>query len=336
MRQDYRKATRGFTLVELLVVIAIIGILIALLLPAIQSAREAARQITCSNNLRQIGEAAQHHLVSQGFFPTCGWGYSWVGDPDRGFGKSQPGGWIYNIMPFCEMKKLHDQGMGSSATIKKSILRMSMGTPVSFMNCPTRRPAMAFPAPISWGQPANANAGPQARSDYAVNAGDYWTVGAYKEDFGDYDKFEKTQTGVSYSRSTIGTKKIQDGLSNTYFAGEKNLNPDDYLTGQDWADNGPMFEGHDWDVVRWTGHWVNKKIMSQNDPIYYPPKRDRPGDATGIYNFGSAHRNGCNMVFCDGSCHLVSYQVDQELHRRLGNRCDPRDHQVVDLDQLIP
>src|ERR1700731_3723614 len=92
-----RIARRGFTLVELLVVITIIGILISLLMPAVQAAREAARKNTCANNLRSFGQAAATHENSNNFFPTGGWGTSWIGDPDRGFTMKQPGGWIYNL-----------------------------------------------------------------------------------------------------------------------------------------------------------------------------------------------------------------------------------------------
>jgi prepilin-type N-terminal cleavage/methylation domain-containing protein len=102
----------GFTLVELLVVITIIGILIALLLPAVQAAREAARITQCANNVKQLALGCLTHESVTKRFPTGGWGFAYTGDPDRGNDWRQPGGWLYNILPFIEQHALHDLGAG--------------------------------------------------------------------------------------------------------------------------------------------------------------------------------------------------------------------------------
>src|SRR5690242_9173257 len=98
----------AFTLVELLVVIAIIGVLVALLLPAVQAARESARRTQCINQLKELTLGGMNHEGAMKHFPTGGWGIKWVGDADRGYGQQQPGGWIYNILPFIEQRAKHD------------------------------------------------------------------------------------------------------------------------------------------------------------------------------------------------------------------------------------
>ena len=105
---------RGFTLVELLVVIAIVGILLALLLPAVQAARESARRGQCKNHLKHLGLAFLAHEQAHGVFPSCGWGGAWVGVPDRGTGRSQSGGWAYQTLPYLEQQALFDIGLGLS------------------------------------------------------------------------------------------------------------------------------------------------------------------------------------------------------------------------------
>ncbi|MEM9658365.1 MAG: DUF1559 domain-containing protein, partial [Planctomycetota bacterium] len=105
MMQRFRPS--GLTLVELLVVVAIIGVLAALLLPTVQSAREPGRRAQCKNNLKQLTLGCLNHASTLGHFPTGGWGHAWVGDADRGFGRGQSGGWLYNVSPFLEQQHLH-------------------------------------------------------------------------------------------------------------------------------------------------------------------------------------------------------------------------------------
>jgi len=104
----------AFTLVELLVVIAILAILMSLLLPAVNTVRESMRRAQCKSNLDEIGKAVSAHVLTQGHFPSSGWGYMYDGDPDRGFGARQCGGWIYNILPYMGYDQIHDIAKGQS------------------------------------------------------------------------------------------------------------------------------------------------------------------------------------------------------------------------------
>src|SRR5262245_32207713 len=130
MTMRFRRAAnnrpRGFTLVELLVVIAIIGILVALLLPAIQAAREAGRRTQCKNNLHQIAVACLNHENTHKFFPHGGWSWLWMGDPDKGYGPKQPGGWIYAATPYLEEGGIFTVGKGLPVSQKAQELKKQM------------------------------------------------------------------------------------------------------------------------------------------------------------------------------------------------------------------
>jgi prepilin-type N-terminal cleavage/methylation domain-containing protein/prepilin-type processing-associated H-X9-DG protein len=320
----------AFTLVELLVVIAIIGILVALLLPAVQAAREAGRRTQCTNNLKQIGNACQQHEQARGFFPTGGWGWGWLGDADRGADLSQGGGWIYNIMPYIEQQALHDMGIGQSATQKMAAHAARSGTPLVTISCPSRRPAV--PYPFTSLQPANSNlVSTVAKSDYGGNNGDticlpgslgLWGSNCGNNDCGpppssvpDLDALRQIAaqmnnsqkpSGIIYPLSHIVAAHIKDGLSNTYLVAEKYLNPDAYSDGSDSGDNEDAYIGDNSDVSR---------------GVFSPPLQDTPGVST-CYIFGSAHSGTFQAAFCDGSVHAISYGIDPEVHRRLGNRQD--------------
>ena len=175
---DASSTLSGFTLVELLVVIAIIGILVALLLPAVQAAREAARRTQCQNHLKQIGLACMGHLDVQKFFPSGGWSLEWVADPNRGYGASQPGSWQFSTLAFLEDTALRDLAEGAVGNARFiSDLEKMVATPIATFYCPSRRQATVYEH--NWTQYGNVRNCPTinrvrfvAKSDYAANSGD--------------------------------------------------------------------------------------------------------------------------------------------------------------------
>ena len=342
---------RGFTLVELLVVIAIIGVLVALLLPAVQAARESARRTQCTNQLRQLAIAFQNHHDAHKHLPTGGWWYSWLGYPDYGFGKDQPGGWLYNILPFIEQGSLHDLGRGSTGTARMEATKKRVESPFEGMNCPSRRNTNVY-AFKSLGQTFNYTSPFEvcSKTDYAACTGDMLTSEAsgYNTSLTDYneartkmdwdgsdgsglgadwrtsyffkyggDPGKGVANGVVYARSEINFRQVEDGTTNTYMVGEKYMSTDHYEDGLDWADNEPAFAGNNDDTLRTTTPIGKLNVQLQLG-------RDGPGESQGKgeWMFGSAHASGFNMAMCDSSVRLVSFDVDPETHRARGNRSD--------------
>jgi prepilin-type N-terminal cleavage/methylation domain-containing protein len=345
----------GFTLVELLVVITIIGILIALLLPAVQAAREAARQAQCKNNLKQLALGCLNHESATGRFPTGGWGAAWNGDPDCGNDQRQPGGWIFNVLPFIEQQPLHDLGLGTAGTTKNSYNLQRMMTPLPGIYCPTRRPPIAYPWVVTW-NPANATPGvppPVGRNDYAGNSGQlnfsaaygrpykyYWNPwpGTPADDMGPASLADGGVTsagGVPSATQIVNAKKTFDAAATQNTGGVmyrgsmirmsdiKDGTTFTYLAGEKTVDPDYYFNG--WD------YGDNEAAMQgdDNDSLRFTELAPQP-DTPGVifqWQFGSAHANGFFMAFCDGSVTMISYAIDANIHWCLGNR---QDGQAID------
>ena len=343
-KQADNRLPSAFSLVELLVIITIIGVLLALLLSAVQAAREAARRAQCTNNLKQIGLACLAHEQQQGFLPTGGWSCCWAGEPTRGFGRRQPGGWHYNVLPFMELQSLHDLSIDQGLNGNRPGLARCMSTPVAAFICPSRRAAIAFPFPmrtslIFANVPASIQPTVIARTDYAASGGDsyYWQAHQVRytpepSSLAQGDSWTESDwknlicgyytTGIVYSRSVIRMADIKDGACNTYLGGEKYINPDDYLTGRDSSDNFTWDAGWANDNVRWSGRQLHPEPNSACDTYSEMfPMQDTSGRRMCL-NFGSPHASSFNMAFCDGSVRAISYSIDPETHRRLGNIAD--------------
>ena len=337
---------RGFTLVELLVVIAIIGILVALLLPAVQAAREAARRTQCKNQLKQLALAFHMHHDTHKHLPTGGWRFNWLGFPEYGYGKDQPGGWLYNILPYIEEQSLHDVGMGTTGTAREEAALKRVQSPFEGMTCPSRRTANIFPnANSSFTYIGSTN--PVAycsKTDYAANAGDMFngepTAGSSQlppitADYAAAKNFAWNPlwqsrdpntnaaitidegTGVVFTRSEVSFRRISDGTSKVYMVGEKYVSRDRYLDGEGKGDNEPGFAGANDDTLR-----VTAKTIGFNVALELGPDGSGDKEAHDNAKFGSAHSSGFNMAMCDGSVDFVSFDIDPDMHRLIGNRSD--------------
>jgi prepilin-type N-terminal cleavage/methylation domain-containing protein len=340
----------AFTLVELLVVIAIIGILIALLLPAIQAAREAARRSQCTNQLRQLALSFHTHHDTHRHLPTGGWHYTWLGYPDYGYGKNQPGGWMYNILPFMEEQNLHDIGKGATGAAMRAATKKRVQSPFEGLTCPSRRRSNVYPFLVG-GLPfaLTDEFDVCSKSDYAANAGDMISPelngGPTGENYqaildtfnwsnygsSTYSQFqgENKPTGVVFGRSAVNFRQITDGTVQTYMVGEKYMSKDEYDSGLDYGDNEPAFSGNNTDTLR-----ITSNHRGPRGPLLLRP--DQPGSSDDGLNggkmtnpgyggeliFGSAHSSGFNMAMCDASISLITFEIDPEIHRARGHRYD--------------
>lgn len=360
MRSQSLRYRLAFTLVELLVVIAIIGVLVALLLPAIQAAREAARNSQCKNNLRQISLGMLNYESANQTFPTGGWGFQWMGNPDAGNGPRQPGGWIYQVSDYLEnqnVKKIGGGGLTGAAL--RAALKDQATVLIPIFNCPSRRPAQLYPnfeAVIFNAEVSDL----AAKTDYAANGGDVAiTTGRPAPDptltnctnpnspyngtsrfpncnFPQSDAEIANWRGIVASRTGARIGQITDGTSRTAAGGEKWVSSHFYdiatwvAQGQNPsdnpADNGSMYQGYDQDTVR----ELSGKYEDNGQPGGLLPRQDTdsagrdPKLAGAAYptSFGSAHPGGVNMFMCDGSVHAYGFDIDPLVWNSFGKRDD--------------
>jgi prepilin-type N-terminal cleavage/methylation domain-containing protein len=303
------KPRLAFTLVELLVCLAIIGILVGLLLPAVQSIREAARQVQCRNHLKQLTLACHNYASSFKVFPA----YAGEQQPafvvyeSRTANAARRGwNWIPKAMLFMEQVPLAKQ-WGPFGASEVLILddddQRTIQTPLGGLHCPTRRAAEAFPLIESYHQRFGLSA---ARTDYAMNAG---PAVPEDEETGDDKIIHVELDGIWRLGLSTRASNVTDGLSQTYFLGEKAMSSDKYETGTDFGDRAP--------ISGWIDH-----PASSNSAVRFAarsPTLDKPNSCLSCHDFGSAHATNWNASMGDGSVRAINYSLDLNIHRAMAS-----------------
>jgi prepilin-type N-terminal cleavage/methylation domain-containing protein len=285
----------GFTLVELLVVIAIIGVLVALLLPAVQAARETSRGLSCRNNLKQVGLASiQHEHIHRQYATQV------ETNPN------QPT-WILAILPHLEEQALFDE-WARAAGYRKGVpktgtrpIAQIRATPIVTLFCPSRRPPLAYPP---------TGSASSSKTDYVINGGasskpDEFTV--KWPGVQGIDPKKKGKPGITLSTNVVRAKDVKDGLSHTYLIGEKAVASDQYTTGRDPGDDGGIFDCRRGNCVRWAKRLPGADVRTRDN-------------CWNCHSFGSAHPTSWNAVLCDGSVHSITYDITFATHAALATR----------------
>lgn len=291
---------KGFTLVELLVVIAIIGILIALLLPAVQAAREAARRSQCTNNLKQIGLAMHNYHDTFKKFP-----YGYIESPTTLHKRTC---WMPEIWPYIEQSPLYDMYM-----VDTNLWVMDVD--------PAVRDAQiaAFQCPSDGEQPAKGGSG-------GLRAGADGFQGSYVVCTGDGIMYYGTRDlrGIFYRRSQTNFAAIIDGSSNTLLASESIVRGKNNTGGWGGAGGywgGAPHGGYGFTTLEPPNSPLPDRVYSCKSTTWPQAPCTSTAGTDDHRNFArSYHPGGANFVLADGSVRFISETINLTTYRGLGTR----------------
>jgi prepilin-type N-terminal cleavage/methylation domain-containing protein len=306
----------AFTLVELLVVIAIIGVLVALLLPAVQAAREAARRSQCSNNLKQFGLALANYASQKESFPAGLY-------QENKNGKYQGDAFFIRILPFMEQQAVYSQWDFKNRANNSLTQTSPAAADLPFMLCPTDQPAervVNLPSD-SVGNSGNAFKGFYGVTSYAGNHGtrNYYPYNITLKTYQDKPDGVLFTTGPNSApkndQKPVALREIGDGTSNTILMGE-HVNKDDDFDDIPESLRSSLLR-HQWAIWGWSGGFkgLGHVTRSSFQPINYTakncPKPVSNYDCQDycLMGWSSGHPSGAQLVFCDGSTRFVSDSI---------------------------
>jgi prepilin-type N-terminal cleavage/methylation domain-containing protein len=298
------KHVRAFTLVELLVVIAIIGVLVALLLPAVQAAREAARRMSCSSNLRQLGLAMHNYHDTHKTLPytTSAWG------PDGRVNSPGNRGWSWNsfILPYIEQQATYNQiDFNDYVPVPKHLDILK--TPIPISTCPSDGKLKRVRPYGMQGQPFFVEA--VAASSYVTSGGPFNTGDPGLRGAPPSVSHEAARGMFYYEAVTVRFPQVTDGLSNTIMLGEVAFRdgntPQQAGSGRDW--NGIWYGS--WFAANSTPHGANILSFQRTAERAMNVPRNA-GDQPQRQGFHSNHPMGAQFVFGDGAVRFVSENTE--------------------------